>query len=191
MPDYLMTEADRLARIIQDGGVVLHPTDTVWGFAASCQNLNAIDKIYAIKKRDRSKPLILLVDSLDMLSQYTHNIHPKIENLLDLFERPLTVIYKETMNIENSVLAEDGSIAIRVVKDPFCQRIIQRVGNPIVSTSANISNLPIPMSFEEISPSIKHQVDAISHYGREDRFFTSQPSVLISFDDRGKITFLR
>lgn len=176
--------------VLASNGVLLHATDTVWGLAANAFSPAAVEKIYTIKQRDRDKPLILLVSDLEMLKRYVPSIHPRIETLLALHERPLTVIYKHAENIPEYLLNEDDTIGIRVVQDAFSAEMIRELGYPIASTSANISGDPIPHTLGEISPTLKEKVDLIITE-RADEVLDGPPSVIITYNKKGKIKFLR
>jgi len=179
-----------IIRTLENDGVLLHPTDTVWGLAGSVFSKKAIEKIYAIKNRDRSQPLLLLVDSLGMLKKYVPHIHPRIETLLHFHKKPLTVIYPKVMSIPKFARAQDDSVAIRIIQDQYCNEIIKLLGNPIVSTSANISGQPFPNTFSDIDQSIIDAADFVSLYRRKEKV-ASKPSVMINYDEDGEIKFLR
>ena len=179
-----------IIRTLENDGVLLHPTDTVWGLACSVYSKKAIEKIYAIKNRERSQPLLLLVDSLEMLKKYVPHIHPRIETLLHFHKKPLTVIYPNVKMIPPFARAADDSVAIRIIRDPYCNQIVKLLGNPLISTSANISGQPFPTSFSEISQRIIDESDFVSIYKRKENV-SSKPSVLINYDQDGEINFLR
>lgn len=176
--------------LLRENGVILHATDTVWGLAASAFSKEGINKIYDIKNRDRSKPLLLLVSDLSMLKAYIEDIHPRIETLLSYHTRPLTVIYDNVINIPDHALAPDGTVGIRIVKDEFCRSLIKALGHPIVSTSANISGEQIPEKLDEISVKIKNAVDHIADH-RSDESLIAEPSVIIRYNHKGHIDFIR
>jgi len=179
-----------IIRTLERDGVLLHPTDTVWGLAASAYSEKAIDKIYSIKNRDRSQPLLLLVDSLEMLKKYVPHIHPRIETLLHFHRKPLTVVYPDIDKIPSFARAKDGSAAIRIINDTYCNEIIKLLGNPLVSTSANPQDTPIPKSFSEIDTRLIEQADYVSKH-RKSELIKTKPSVLIKYDEEGEISFLR
>jgi len=179
-----------IIRTLENDGVLLHPTDTVWGLGCSVYSESAIEKIYAIKNRDRSQPLLALVDSLDMLKKFVPHIHPRIETLLHFHKKPLTVIYPDVNMIPPFARAKDDSVAIRIIQDPYCNQIIKLLGSPLISTSANISGDPFPKSFTEITQSIIDESDFVSMYKRSQNI-SAKPSVLINYDEEGEINFLR
>ncbi len=179
-----------IIRTLERDGVLLHPTDTVWGLACSVYSKEAIEKIYSIKKRERSQPLLLLVDSLEMLKKYVPHIHPRVETLLHFHKTPLTVIYPNVKLIPPFARAGDNSVAIRIIQDAYCNQIIKLLGNPLISTSANISGRPFPKSYSDISQCLIEKVDFVSMYKRKEQV-SSKPSVLIKYNQDGEINFLR
>lgn len=189
-PDHFSEEIQNASRFLKEGKIILYPTDTIWGLGCSIDFEEAVDKIFELKGRPRKKSMILLVNSLEMLKKYTIRIHPRIFTLLSYHNRPLTVIYPRTQNLSKSLLAEDGSIAIRVCKDPFCSMLIESLQCPIVSTSANISDEPAPVVFNDISAQIISSVDYVVKH-RQNESEPSQPSTIISYDDEGEITMIR
>ena len=175
---------------LRKGKVILYPTDTIWGIGCDATNLSAVEYIYKIKKRDRNKPCILLVESIDHLKKYVKEVHPRIENLLLYHNKPTTIIYKANQMLHPSVLNDDGTVAIRLIKHEFCSKLIAKLGRPLISTSANIQGEPFPQSFEEISDKIKNNVDVIVDrcYDSETN---SEPSIMLSFNELGDLKFIR
>lgn len=173
---------------LKQGNVILYPTDTVWGVGCDARNPNAIAKIYRIKERDTSKPMLCMVSDFEMLKQYVQ-LRPETEAYLKKVDRPTTVIYPETIGLPSELIANNGSIAIRVVMDSFCTALIKKFGGPIVSTSANISNRPNPNSYEEIEDSILERVDYIVNLQTEKK--SQSPSRLIRISEDGSIISLR
>lgn len=182
------SEIEKSITHLEQGNVILYPTDTVWGIGCDARNSDAIAKIYGIKGRDSSKPMLCIVSDFEMLKQYVQ-IPPEIEEYLKKQERPTTVIYPEAKGLPPELIANDGSIAIRVVKDPFCTPLIKQFGGPIVSTSANISNQPNPSSYEKIEDSILERVDYIVNLQTEKK--SQPPSRLIQITEDGSIISLR
>lgn len=173
---------------LKKGNVILYPTDTVWGLGCDARNPEAIAKIYQIKERDTTKPMLCMVSDFKMLRQYVQ-VQPEIEEYLKNSLRPTTVIYPEATGFPTELLAKDGSVAIRVVTDSFCTPMIKKFGGPIVSTSANISNHPNPSSYEEIEESILEGVDYIVNLQTEKK--SQSPSRLIRISEDGSIISLR
>jgi L-threonylcarbamoyladenylate synthase len=179
-----------IIRTLESDGVLLHATDTVWGLACSSLSRAGIDKIYRIKHRDANKPILMLVDSVSMLKRYVPHIHPRIETLLHFHKKPLTVVYPKVAKLPNYSLARDGSAAIRITSDPFTSHIIRLLGCPLMSTSANISNEPTAQSYSEVSTKILEDVDFISKH-RKSEILLGKPSVMIDYNNKGEINFLR
>ena len=180
----MQSKIDKALKVIREGGVILYPTDTIWGLGCYATNKYAVKKIYDIKKRNESKALITLVADINMLQGIT-NFVPNI----DLISVPTTVIYSETYGLAKNLLAEDDSAAIRVVKDAFCNNLIDQLGKPIVSTSANISKESTPKEFSDISDSIIKNVDYVVNLRQSERM--ENPSKIIKIGRDGKITELR
>lgn len=176
--------------IINGGGTILYPTDTVWGIGCDALNEAAVDKVFAIKQRPREKSMIvLLADARDIL-QYVAAPPPDIIDMVESFDRPTTVIYEGAIGLADNVINEDGSVAIRVTTDPFCKALIKRLQKPIVSTSANISGEPTPATFSQVSEAIKAGVDYIVQHRADDETI-KPPSRLVKMDDEGNMTVLR
>jgi len=186
----MLTEAfDDIITILERGGLILYPTDTIWGIGCDAFNSKAIDRISDLKKRPRDKPYILLIDSLQTLRRYVPRIHPRIETLLFYHSRPLTVIYKGVQELPDFVLAEDRSVAIRITLNSFCREMIKQFGRPIISTSANISGDPFPTNFEDISQHMIDSVDKVVAFRNYAEF--ENPSVIVKCSDRGELIFVR
>ena len=185
-----MKELDQVVHVLDQGGIILYPTDTIWGIGCDATNAQAVDKVFEVKERPKDKPFILLVDCLDMLKKYVRNIHPRLETLLVYHQRPLTVIYNEAKNLPENALAPDGSVGIRIVQDLYCQRMIRSLGKPVVATSANRSNDPFPLNFGEISFDIMQKVDFIVNHRREEEC-EHDPSVIVKLSEKSELIFLR
>jgi len=177
-------------KALQDASVLLYPTDTIWGLGCDIFAQNAIDQIYNIKRRPRNKPMILLVDSIEMMKDYLSDLHPRVETLLTFHDKPLTLIGKPTNRVPKYLLGEEQMLAIRRVEDEFCRAVVRSFGFPIISTSANISNEPFPGNFSEISQEIKDAVDYIVPI-RQQETQSLTPSVLAKYDYNGNLKFIR
>jgi len=147
MNSEIQNEVLNTAQILEEGGVIIYPTDTVWGLGCDALNPRAVDRIYKIKKRSESKSLIVLLDSYSELEKYVKKIPDITIDLISSIDKPVTVIYDNARNLPRNVHAPDGTIAIRVVRDEFCQSLIKELGKPIISSSANISGEPTPLVF--------------------------------------------
>jgi L-threonylcarbamoyladenylate synthase len=178
------------AGILVAGGVILYPTDIIWGLGSDILNQKAVERIYSIKRRNRNSPLIILASSMEMLKCYVDEIPPRLEDLLNFHEKPLTVIYKKVRGIPDYLLAEDNTVAIRVTREYYSKGLIDTFGRPITSTSANVTGAPFPKGFGDIQSTIIEQVDFISTYKRE--LMTEQmPSVIVRYDENGDLEFVR
>jgi L-threonylcarbamoyladenylate synthase len=174
---------------LKSGKTILYPTDTIWGIGCDATDDSACQKILTIKNRPTSKSFILLVDSIAMLEKYAPDFHPVCYDLIDYSDKPLTIIYPIAKNLAPTVTSEDGSVAIRVTKDPICLQLIRSIRKPIVSTSANISGEKSPASFSEIAEQIKNNVDAIVPLRQTEK--GGSPSQIIKIDLDGTVKILR
>ena len=157
-----MDEQIKLAvKVLREGGTILYPTDTIWGIGCDATNEVAVAKIYQIKQRVDSKSMLTLIDNPNRLLQYVNQVPEIAWEILDVADKPLTIIYPNAKNLASNLIASDGSVGIRVVNHDFCRRLISVFSKPIVSTSANISGEPSPKSFYFISEGIKSAVDYI------------------------------
>lgn len=159
MDEDLKMEIDAAVKVLKEGGVILYPTDTVWGLGCDATNEKAVDRIYEIKHRSNSKSLITLVGDVDMLGKYVKVIPQIALELIEVNDRPMTIIYPGAISLAKNVIAEDGSVGIRIPQSEFCCQLSKRFGRAIVSTSANISSEPTPESFEDINAEILDAVD--------------------------------
>lgn len=192
-PDFVMLHTfDFEAPLItlENGGLVLYPTDTTWAIGCDATNSEAVEKAYALKQRDRSKPFTLLVSSVEMLKHYVERVHPRVETLLAFHERPLTVIYERGINLPQNLLAPDGSIGIRVVKDDYCRQLIEGLGRPIVAADANITGEESPGHFGEISSAIIIGTDHVVKHRQMDKNM-GEPSVVARVGEDSELEFLR
>lgn len=183
-------DIDECLRVLSNGGLILYPTDTIWGIGCDATNAAAVDKIYALKKRSNSKAMItLLADEKDILT-YVTQPDLRIFDYIKGISKPVTVIYDGATGLADNLVGEDGSIAIRIVNDPFCKHLIKRFRKPIVSTSANISGYPPPLIFTDIDAAIKNGVDYIVQH-RQDDFEIAAPSSIIKWNKNGLPTIIR
>ena len=177
-------------KVLREGGVILYPTDTVWGLGCDATNNEAVEKIFRIKKRSDSKSLIILADSPAMAERYVKDIPEIALELIEVSDTPITIVYPSAKNIAAAIVAEDGSVGIRVCMDEFCNELICRFRKPIVSTSANVSGDPSPSCFDEIQKEIFQAADYVVEYKREDRQ-KRQPSPVIKIEYNGVIKIIR
>ena len=155
--------------ILKKGGLILYPTDTIWGIGCDGTNPEAVDRVYKLKKREDSKALVMLASNLDMVARYIEEIPQMAIQLVEVNDAPMTIIYPGATGLANNAIAEDGSVGIRIPLSGSCLELVQRFGKPLVSTSANISGEPAPKSFSEISQHIKDGVDFILPQSPNDR----------------------
>ena len=175
--------------VLKRGGTILYPTDTIWGIGCDATSNDAVQKIYALKKRPDEKSMIVLVANEKELLRYVTQPDLSVFDYLKTIEKPTTVIYEGAIGLADNLIARDGSVAIRVCKDEFCRNLIRRFRKPIVSTSANISGEQSPKNFAEVTEEIKMKVDYIVQYRQNDEA-TAEPSSLIKWE-KGKAVILR
>ncbi|HKP32186.1 MAG TPA: L-threonylcarbamoyladenylate synthase [Chitinophagaceae bacterium] len=163
------TDIEKCVEVIKAGGLILYPTDTIWGIGCDATNEQAIDKIYQLKNRPASKSMIILVAEERDVLQYVASPDLRLFDYLQTVERPTTVIYESAVGLPSNIINEDGSIAIRITQDPFCRHLIKRLRKPIVSTSANFSGQKSPAKFSMIPEEIINGVDYVVKYRQDDQ----------------------
>jgi L-threonylcarbamoyladenylate synthase len=183
------TEIKNSLKILKQKKVLLYPTDTVWGIGCDATSQEAVAKVFEIKQRSESKSLVILVDSIEMLQKYIPQISKAILELLSKTTNPTTVIYDNPVGLAKSVVAQDNTVAVRIVQNEFCRQLIHLFGKPIVSTSANISGNPMPKSFKEIEQSILDSVDYVVNLQREE--VNEKSSTILKVSENGEIIVLR
>lgn len=182
-------DIEQCLKILKDGGLILYPTDTVWGIGCDATNEKAVERIYKLKKRPDNKAMIVLVATEQEILQHVAAPDLQLFDYLEKTKKPTTVIYEGAIGFADNLIANDGSIAIRICNDTFCRHLIKRYRKPIVSTSANISGEPVARTFTEITDEIKKWVDYIVHYRQNDTTI-AEPSSLIRWEN-GSVTVLR
>jgi L-threonylcarbamoyladenylate synthase len=175
---------------LRKGGIILYPTDTIWGLGCDATSEVAVSRIFNIKSRSEAKSLIILADSLSMVERYVTELPEIIYELAEVSESPLTIIYPKGKNLASGVCSEDGSIAIRICHEEFCKELINRFRKPLVSTSANFSGSPSPANFDEIENGIIEKVDYSVKYRQDDRS-KSHASPVIKINLDGTINIIR
>jgi len=180
-------EVHKAFEIIQNGGIILYPTDTVWGIGCDATNAEAVKKIYALKQREESKSMIVLMNGEKMMYNVFKDIPETAWQILDLSEKPTTLILDNPRNVAPNIIADDQTLGVRIVKEPFCFKLMERMKKPLVSTSANISGNFTPKSFKEIDPEIIKGVDYVVNLHHEK--ICDKPSTIIklSLDNQVKI----
>lgn len=175
--------------VLKNGGTILYPTDTIWGIGCDATNKEAIDKIFKIKQRDKQKSLIILVESEKRLQEIV-DVPEMAWQIIDISEKPITIVYDNPRGLPKELLAEDGSIGIRLVKDNFCKKIISKLNKPLVSTSANFSGEKSPKKFEDINKEIIKLVDYVAEEGR-DKVSEWENSSVIKITNNNQVKVLR
>lgn len=177
-------------KVLKEGGVILYPTDTVWGLGCDASNPAAVQKIFKIKTRAENKSLIILVNGVAMLERYVKYVPEIAYDLTTVSDAPVTIIYPDGKNLATGVCSEDGSIGIRICNEVFCNELIGRFRRPVVSTSANISGQLLPSNFSEIEEELINTVDYVVKYRQDDRRKYSA-SPVIKIDKNGAFKILR
>ena len=185
----MQTEINNALQILKQGGLILYPTDTVWGIGCDATNPEAVKKVYKLKQREDSKALICLVADDRMLKKYVKKIPEVAFNIFDVADNPITIIYDDAQNLAENLIADDKSIAIRIPNNDFCFQLLRRFNGAIVSTSANISGQPTPKSFKEITPEVLKGVDYVVNLHREK--ICNKPSSIIKLSGNGKVQVIR
>ena len=190
MDETMKEEIKRACEVMQKGGVILYPTDTIWGIGCDATNEEAVKRVYEIKKRADSKAMLVLVDSDVKVDFYVKDVPEVAWDLIQYATKPLTVIYDDARNLAPNLIGEDGSVGIRVTSEEFSKQLCFRFRKAIVSTSANISGEPSPASFSEIQDEIKQAVDYIVEY-RQDEPAGAKPSSILKLGRGGLIKIIR
>jgi L-threonylcarbamoyladenylate synthase len=176
--------------VLRRGGLLLYPTDTLWGIGCDATNEQAVEKIFALKQRDESKSLIVIADSMAMVERYVRQVPDMAYSLVEITPQPLTIIYPQAAGLAANAVAADGSVAMRVVRHEFCSALLRRYNKPLVSTSANVSTPPAPATFRDIADVIKQGVDFIVPAAM-DRGATGEPSSILRLGLSGEVKVIR
>ena len=176
--------------VLRRGGLILYPTDTIWGIGCDATNEEAVRRVYALKQRTAHKAMLILIDSPAKLNGYVSEIPDIAWDLIDVADKHLTIIYPNAKNLVFSLLGEDGSVGIRITSERFSNGLCKLFRKPLVSTSANISGLPSPGLFAEIAEAVKNGVDYIVRY-RQHEILRTQPSGIIKLNENGSINIIR
>ena len=186
----MIEDIKKACEVMAAGGLILYPTDTIWGIGCDATNEEAVRKVYALKRRSDHKAMLLLMDSSAKLNYYVQEVPDVAWDLIELADSPLTVIYSGARNVAPNLLAEDGSVGIRITQEEFSHKLCERFRKPLVSTSANVSGAPSPANFSEISEMIKSGVDYIVRYRQED-LSKAAPSHIIKLGAGGLVKIIR
>ncbi len=181
------TEIHNAYEVIKEGGIILYPTDTVWGIGCDATNEEAVAKIYALKQRAETQSMICLMNGEKMIYNVFASIPEVAWQIWDLSEKPTTLILDKPRNIAKNIIATDNTLGVRLVKEPFCFKLMERMKRPLVSTSANISGQPTPKNFAEISPEIKNGVDYIVNLHQEKTEGKPSTIIKIALDNQVKV----
>ncbi|MFI0427875.1 L-threonylcarbamoyladenylate synthase [Mariniflexile sp. HMF6888] len=185
----MQSEINKALEVLKNGGIILYPTDTVWGIGCDATNPEAVKKVYALKQREDSKALICLVADDRMLKKYVKKVPEVALNIIDVTDKPTTIIYDDAQNLASNLITEDGTIAIRIPDDEFCFQLSRRLNGAIVSTSANISGYPTPNSFKEITQEVLKGVDYVVNLHHEK--ICAKPSSIIKLSNNGVVKVIR
>lgn len=175
---------------LKKGKIILYPTDTIWGIGCDATQPKPVDRIYKLKQRFESKSMIILLDNPDKLAAYVKKVPSIAYDLIESYQEPLTIIYPDAINVAKNVVAEDGTVAIRIVRDEFCRKMISLFNKPVVSTSANLSGQPAPIIYSKIPNEILIGVDHIVNHNRE-VIIRTKPSTIIRLLDNGEFEVIR
>jgi len=186
----LRDEVAKALKVLREGGIILYPTDTIWGIGCDATNTEAVKKIYRLKQRDEAKSMIILLDTDNKLESYVSDVNPLAYDLIEYAENPLTLVMPGAKNISPALISSDGSIGIRIAKHQFCQQLIQQLRKPLVSTSANVSGKPSPQYFSQISQEIIDGVDYVVDL-EQHSMEIKNPSTIMRLAPDGKFEFIR
>ncbi|MBO4263094.1 MAG: threonylcarbamoyl-AMP synthase [Bacteroidales bacterium] len=181
---------DETLRVLKDGGIILYPTDTVWGIGCDATRADSVARIFGIKRRAEAKSMVLLAADLDMVARHVRRIPDVAIDLVEVNDAPMTIVYPDAMGLAPNVIAEDGSVGIRIPRHPFCTELLRRFRRPIVSTSANLSGEPTPENFAQISPEIREAVDYVVDRSME-KGASGRSSQIIKLGLRGEVEIIR
>jgi L-threonylcarbamoyladenylate synthase len=176
--------------LLKKGRIILYPTDTIWGIGCDATQPKPVDRVYRLKQRFERKSMIILLDHPDKLATYVKKVPPIAYDLIERYKEPLTIIYPNAVNVAKNVVADDGTVAIRIVRDEFCRKMISLFNKPVVSTSANLSGQPAPIIFSKIPVEIVEGVDYAVRYNR-DVIIRTKPSTIIRLLDNGEFEVIR
>jgi L-threonylcarbamoyladenylate synthase len=186
----LNNEVAAALKVVQQGGIILYPTDTIWGIGCDATNTEAVQKIYRLKQRDEAKSMIILLDNDNKLQSYISDVPELAYDLIEFAENPLTLVMPGAKNISPALIAADGSVGVRISDHPFCQQLIQRLRKPLVSTSANISGKPSPQYFSQVDQEIIDGVDYVVDIDQHSMEIKN-PSTIMRLSPNGSFEFIR
>lgn len=183
-------EINKACKILLEGGIILYPTDTIWGIGCDATNEDAVKKVYEIKKRADAKAMLVMIDSPSKLAYYVDEVLPIAYDLIEVADKPLTIIYPHAKNVAVNLIAPDGTLGIRITKEEFSNQLCRQLNRPLVSTSANFSGEAPPLDFSGINPAIIDRMDYVVKY-RQNEKGISKASGILRLGARGEITIIR
>ena len=186
----MQNDIQKAIEVLKAGGIILYPTDTIWGIGCDATNEEAVKKIYDLKQRDDSKSMLILLDNPAKLQAYVQEVPDIAWDLIDLTDTPLTIIFDGAKNLASNLIADDGSIGIRITDELFSRELCKQFRKPIVSTSANISGEPSPQTFTKISAAVKNGVDYVVSYRKKENK-PAKPSGILKLGKNGSIKIIR
>ncbi|MGE4568498.1 MAG: L-threonylcarbamoyladenylate synthase [Bacteroidales bacterium] len=186
----MLSEIEKALTVLQSGGIILYPTDTIWGIGCDATREDAVEKIFRLKRNHESTSMLILLGQESLLPRYVQSVPDIAWQLLEVADKPLTLIYPGGKNVADNLIANDGSIGIRIVKNPFCEALLSRFRKPIVSTSANLHGSAAPASFSEIAPEIVTGVDYAVDWHREIRSSGTASSIM-KIENNGSFRIIR
>jgi len=175
---------------LRAGGIILYPTDTIWGIGCDATCEDAVQRIYSLKQRQDERSMLILLDDASKIEDYVEVVPEIAWNLIKIADKPLTIIYPDAKNLAKNLIAADGSVGIRIVKDEFCRLLIRKLGKPLVSTSANVSGKPWPPSYNKIDKSLVKAADYVVNWRQNDEK-RGKPSGIIKLGRKGEIQVIR
>jgi L-threonylcarbamoyladenylate synthase len=188
--NFMQQDIKKACEVLRNGGIILYPTDTIWGIGCDATNEEAVKKIYALKQRDDSKSMLVLLDNPVKLQHYVSDVPEIAWDLIELTDKPLTIIYEGARNIATNLIADDGTIGIRITDELFSRELCKQFRKPIVSTSANISGTPSPARFSQVKREIREGVDyVVTHRQKEQA--EAKSSSIIRLSRNGTIQIIR
>lgn len=183
-------DVNQALKTLQMGGIIIYPTDTIWGIGCDATNRAAVERVYSIKKRTEQKAMIVLMPEISWLSSYVRFVPEVAFQLIEVADKPLTLVLEGAFNLASNLMAPDGSIAVRIVRDPFCQALLEKFRKPIVSTSANFSGEPAPALFTDIEPRLLAMADYVVTW-RQNDLTPGKPSSIIRLGPGGEFSIIR
>ena len=186
----MLEDIQKASEVLRKGGVILYPTDTVWGLGCDATNMAAAEKIYSLKGETEQKSLIILVESFEDLKKYVSMIPDTVIDLTEMIKEPITVVYRGAMNLASNVMSPERTIAVRIPEDDFCKRLLREFGKPITSATARAKGTPLPISFSKIPKEIVENVGYVVKHNIS-KVLRSKASIMVCISENGEIQILR